>query len=107
MKEQIKLELAKAALMGGLGVEYARMAYEWVCKDDELNLDKIPVAEIGAELGSMRVRFLNRCEEAGIKTIGDLVRYGQHGFRNMRFVGIGLVYAIGEALANKYKVTTW
>lgn len=109
--KEIRVELAKAAIMSGSSIETAKMMYSWVCdgtkRKEEIDLDSIKVGELEQYLGMSAVRFRNRCMENDIHTVGQLVRIGSNGFRALRLVGGGLVGKLGEVLAEKYGVSTW
>ena len=109
--KEIRVELAKAAIMSGSSIETVKMMYSWVCgvtnTKEEIDLDSIKVGEIEQYLGMSAVRFRNRCMENDIHTVGQLVRIGSNGFRALRLVGGGLVGKLGEVLAEKYGVSSW
>ena len=105
---EVRLELAKAALKSGSSIESAKAWYTWVCGDSkESNLDSIKVSELEQYLGMSSVRFRNRCMENDIHSIGQLVRVGSGGFRSMRLVGGGLVEKLRIILSEKYGVNEW
>lgn len=109
--KEVRLELAKAALMGGASMERTKELLLWVngdrTKDAEPDLDAVKVTEMEQYLGMSAVRFRNRCMENEIHTVGQLVRIGSVGFRALRLVGGGLVKKIGEVLAEVYGVSNW
>ena len=107
----MRLELAKAALIGGASMERTNAMLSWVNGDEifksEVDLDTVKVTELEQFLGMSAVRFRNRCMENEIHTVGQLVRIGSVGFRALRLVGGGLVKKIGEVLAEVYGVSNW
>ena len=109
MEKEIRLELAKAALIGGASLEKAKEMMVWVTgsKQTDDELDNVSVTELEQYLGMSSVRFRNRCMENEIHTVGELVRIGSAKFRALRLVGGGLVKKIGEVLEEKYGVTEW
>ena len=104
---EIRLELAKAALIGGASLDTAKMMLEWVMDDSGIDLDKVSVAELEPYLGMSAVRFRNRCMENEIHTVGQLVRVGSSAFRSLRLVGVGLCDKVAGILNDKYGVTGW
>jgi len=108
--KEIRVELAKAAIMSGSSIETVKMMYEWVrndAKPSSQDIDSVKVSELEKYLGMSAVRFRNRCMENDIHTVGQLVRIGSGGFRALRLVGGGLVGKLGEVLAEKYGVEGW
>lgn len=107
--EEMKFELAKAALMGGMSTEQMRRAYEWIKEknDPQKDLDKVSISDMEEGLGMLAVRFRNRCMESDIKTVGELVRLGKTGFRAQKQVGGGLVASVETLLQEKYGVDSW
>ena len=110
--KEIRLELAKAALMGGASMERTKEMLLWVkgeTKEErvEIDLDSIKVGEIEQYLGMSAVRFRNRCMENDIHTVGQLVRIGSNGFRALRLVGGGLVDKLRDVLSEYYGVNGW
>ena len=109
--KEIRLELAKAALISGSSIETAKLMYSWVCdgikRKEEIDLDSIKVGELEQYLGMSAVRFRNRCMENDIHTVGQLVRIGSNGFRALRLVGGGLVDKLRDVLSANYGVEGW
>ena len=110
--KEIRMELAKAALIGGASMERTKEMLSWVkgeTKEEcvEINLDSIKVCELEQYLGMSAVRFRNRCMENDIHTVGQLVRIGSNGFRALRLVGGGLVDKLREVLSERYGVEGW
>lgn len=109
--KEIRLELAKAAIMSGSSIETAKMMYSWVCdgtkRKEEIDLDSIKVGELEQYLGMSAVRFRNRCMENEIHTVGQLVRIGSNSFRALRLVGSGLVDKLRDVLFVNYGVEGW
>ena len=109
--KEIRLELAKAALMGGASMERTKEMLSWVNGESDtesgIDLDGIKVTEIEQYLGMSSVRFRNRCLENGIHTGGQLVRIGSSNFRALRLVGWGLVAKVSNILAERYGVDRW
>ena len=109
--KEIRLELAKAAIMSGSSIETAKNMYVWVRGEKEegerIDYEDIKVSELEQYLGMSAVRFRNRCLENGIHTVGQLVRIGSNGFRALRLVGGGLVTKLSEILSEKYGVEGW
>lgn len=109
-EKEIKMELAKAALIGGASIERTKEMLTWVSSGDKQNvvdLNDIKVSELEQYLGMSSVRFRNRCMENDIHSIGQLVRIGSRGFRALRLVGGGLIKKINEALSEHYGVEDW
>ena len=110
-EKEIRLELAKAALMSGASIETAKMMCSWVCDGtkpkEEIDLDGIKVGELEQYLGMSAVRFRNRCQENDIHSVGQLVRIGSNGFRALRLVGGGLVDKLRGVLFENYGVEGW
>lgn len=111
-EKEIRLELAKAALIGGASFERMKKMLSWVNGEtknerEEIDLDSIKVSELEQYLGMSAVRFRNRCMENDIHTVGQLVRIGSGGFRALRLVGSGLVSKLRVALSDKYNVSDW
>lgn len=108
--KELKLELAKAALIGGASKERMEEMFSWVigaAHEGSSNLDKVKVSELEQYLGMSAVRFRNRCMENDIHTVGQLVRIGSASFRSLRLVGSGLVEKIRQALKDNYGVSEW
>lgn len=107
--KEIRLELAKAAIMSGSSIETVKMMYNWVCGEvkNTIDLDGIKVSELEQYLGMSAVRFRNRCMENDIHTVGQLVRIGSNSFRALRLVGGGLVSKLRVVLSDKYNVSDW
>lgn len=108
--KEVRLELAKAALIGGASMERMKNMYVWVTGDStqsSMDFDSIKVTELEQYLGMSAIRFSNRCRENGIYTIGQLVRIGSKSFRALRLVGSGLAEKVASVLAEKYGVTEW
>lgn len=103
---ELKIELAKASLMGGGGVYYAMECYDWI-NEESKDLEKIDVRELAAEAKRTGLRIRRRCLNAGISTIGDLVRLGRNRFRALPQVGDTMCDEIAEVLREKYKVQNW
>lgn len=108
-EKEIRLELAKAALIGGASLEKAKEMLAWVIGSKQMDdeLDNVNVSELEQYLGMSAVRFRNRCMENGIRTVGELVRIGSAKFRALRLVGGGLVKKLNDILYDKYGVTEW
>lgn len=102
--KEIKFELAKAALIGGVGMEQARLAYTWVTEVPKVNLDSIKVSDLERSLGRHAVRFRHRCAENDIRTVGELVRMGKTGFRKLKIVGDHLANAVDKALEERFDI---
>lgn len=107
--KEIRLELAKAAIMSGSSIENVKMMYGWVCGEVKSNvdLDSIKVSELEKYLGMSAIRFRNRCLDNDIHTVGQLVRIGSRNFRRLKLVGSGLVSKVNEALMEHYDVLGW
>lgn len=109
--KEIRLELAKAAIMSGSSIETAKMMYSWVCDGtklkEEIDLDSIKVGEIEQYLGMSAVRFRNRCMENDIHSVGQLVRIGARNFRALKLVGGGLVTKVKTILSEHYNIDDW
>ena len=108
--KEMKLELAKAALIGGASLDRVKEMLEFVSGDVDKGstaLDGVKVSELEQYLGMSSVRFRNRCMENGIHTVGQLVRVGSGGFRSLRLVGGGLVEKLRIILSEKYGVNEW
>lgn len=110
--KEIRMELAKAALIGGASMERTKEMLSWVkgeTKEErvEKDLDSIKVGELEQYLGMSAVRFRNRCMENDIHTVGQLVRIGSNGFRALRLVGGGLVDKLRVVLSEHYGVEGW
>ena len=105
----IRLELAKAALVGGASMARMNDMYEWVVgrESPKVDLDNVKVTDMEQYLGMSSVRFRNRCMENDIHTVGQLVRVGSGGFRALRLVGSGLVDKLRVVLSEKYGVEGW
>ena len=111
-EKEIRLEMAKAALIGGASMERMKEVTAWVIGEERKgvggeDLDTVKVTELEQYLGMSSVRFRNRCMENEIHTVGELVRVGSRGFRALRLVGGGLVNKLSEVLAEKYGVEKW
>lgn len=110
MKEkEIRLELAKAALMGGASMERMKEMHKWVTEEGRpaVDLDEIKVTDMEQYLGMSAIRFSNRCRENDIHTVGELVRVGSKAFRSQRMVGGGLIDKLTEVLSVHYGVENW
>lgn len=109
--KEIRLELAKAALMGGASMERMKEMLAWVSGETKasssIDIDMVKVSELEQYLGMSAVRFRNRCMENDIHTVGQLVRIGSNGFRALRLVGSGLVDKLKEVLSANYGVEGW
>lgn len=109
--KEIRLELAKTALMSGSSIENLNMMYFWVCggtkQKEDIDLDAVKVGELEQYLGMSAVRFRNRCMENDIHTVGQLVGIGSNGFRALRLVGGGLVEKLRVVLSEHYGVEGW
>lgn len=110
--KEIKMELAKAALIGGASMERTKEMLSWVngnakAEREEIDFDAAKVGELEQYLGMSAVRFRNRCMENDIHTVGQLVRIGSNGFRALRLVGGGLVEKLREVLSENYGVEGW
>lgn len=110
-ERDIRLELAKAALIGGASVERTEEMLSWVIgevkRSSDIDLDRIKVSELEQYLGMSSVRFRNRCMENDIHTVGQLVRIGSRDFRSLRLVGAGLVNKLRLVMREKYGVLEW
>lgn len=107
--KEIRLELAKAALMGGASMERTKEMLSWVVGDvkKDVDLDAVKVSELEQYLGMSAVRFRNRCMENDIHTVGQLARIGSNGFRALRLVGGRLVDKLRDVLSVNYGVEGW
>lgn len=107
--KEIRLELAKAALIGGASEERMNEMFKWVVGSDKpiLDIDSISVSDMEQYLGMSSVRFRNRCMENDIHTVGQLVRIGSRKFRALRLVGSSLVMKIEDVLTKEYGVKEW
>ena len=109
--KEIRLELAKAALIGGASRERTEEMLSWVIgearRSGEVDLDKVKVSELEQYLGMSSVRFRNRCMENDIHTVGQLIRIGGRNFRSLRLVGDGLVSKLRSVLQDNYGVSEW
>ncbi len=107
--KEIRLELAKAALMGGASIERIKQMHKWVTEEAKsaVDLDDVKVTDMEQYLGMSAIRFSNRCRENEIYTIGQLVRVGSKSFRALRLVGGGLCEKITAALREHYGVEEW
>lgn len=105
----IKLELAKAALMGGQSLSRAAEFYRWVIGESMAGRDltEIPVATIIPYLDKVGVSFINRCKEHNIETIADLVNIGSGGFKELRHVGPTTYKHVADALQKYFGVEDW
>lgn len=109
--KEMRLELAKAAMIGGASMERTKEMLSWVNGEErgmaDVDLDTVKVTELEQYLGMSAVRFRNRCLENDIHTVGQLVRIGSVGFRALRLVGGNLVDRISDVLAAKYRIQGW
>ncbi len=105
----IKLELAKAALIGGQSLNRAAELYRWVVGGGmaEKDLTEIPVATIIPYLDKVGVSFINRCKENNIETIADLVNIGSGGFKELKHIGPTTCKHVADALEKHFCVTDW
>ena len=65
--------------------------------------DEVPVSELTLP-DHNRVRFLNICNAADIKTIGDLVKCGSYNFMKFRNVGKGSIDYGKRALMEQFGI---
>lgn len=108
--KEVRLELAKAALIGGASMERMKNMYVWVTGDatqSSMDFDSIKVTELEQYLGMSAVRFRNRCMENDIHSVGQLVRIGARNFRALKLVGGGLVMKVKTILSEHYNVDDW
>lgn len=107
--KEIRLELAKAAMMSGSSIENAKMMYSWVCGEvkGNVDLDSVKVSELEQYLEMYAVRFRNKCMENDIHSVGQLVRIGARNFRALNQVGGKLVMKVRTVLSEHYNVDDW
>ena len=107
--KEIKLEIAKAAIVSGSSVERMQQVFDWVTdgKKPDVDLDGISVTDMEQYLGMSSVRFGNRCRENDIHTVGQLVRVGSKQFRSLKLVGGDLCHKVSAILKDKYGVEDW
>ena len=103
----IRLDIAKAALIGGASMERMKDMYRWVCGEEVRGMDGISVTEMEQFLGMSSTRFANRCKENGIETIEQLVKVGSKTFRAYRLVGNNLCERVSRVLYEQYGVKDW
>lgn len=107
-EKDIKLELAKAAVVSGASKERLDDLLAWVLGEKKhKDLDDISVTELEKFLGMSAVRFRNRCMENDIHTVGQLVRIGSKKFRALRLVGNGLVTRLQDIFEDNYGINDW
>ena len=111
---EIKLELSKAALAGGMEIETAKAFYDWITEEpahklpeDKSNIRyETPIEEL-AHKTKMEGTIIKRCKDNGINTIGDLIRCGAHKFRTFHNVGGSTITKIDAALEEHYGISDW
>lgn len=107
--KEIKMELEKAALMGGQSVSSAAEFYRWVTGDGKAgkDLSEIPVDAIIPYLDKVGISFARRCSEYNINTIQDLVKIGSGGFKELQHVGPTTYKHVADALKKHFGVEDW
>ena len=104
--KEIRLQMAHTAMQCGVSPLKLEEYYNWVVRSKSDELDKVSVAEVAKHLRNP-TRFLNRCEENGIKTVGQLLSVGRSDFQGMRFVGRKLCSAVEDVLEENFGITDW
>lgn len=122
---EIKLELAKIALVQNLSMDSIKQMYEWIieensednvsatCEDAKTDYDKIPIKEIVSQIALDEPDtscYPSKISEVflrnDINTVGDLLNIGRRMFRRYRNVGSGSIGRIDGALYDLYAITS-
>jgi len=106
-KQEIKLELAKAAIQSGSSIEVVKEFYEWVLSNkDEVDArlkecDNIPIERFASYFnrnGNAIIRF----RSIGLNSVGDLVRFGEDELMRVRLVGGKFITELKDLLEEHY-----
>lgn len=122
---EIKLELAKIALVQKLSMDSIKQMYEWIieensednvsatCEDEKTDYDKIPIKEIVNQIALDEPdtsRYPSNISEVflrnDINTVGDLLNVGRRMFKRYRNIGSGSITRIDGALYDLYAITS-
>lgn len=113
-EQEIKLELAKAALLGGVPEYDIQPLYEWVLKQEKTAKKKrksrlakdIPVEELTQRTVHWRA-ITDLCHNHDIKTLGHLILCGGQKFSRFYDVPEGIVKEIDQAFKDWYNIRDW
>lgn len=121
--KEIKLELAKAAMVNGYSVKEAQEYYDWITESSVKELkegqegteyDDVPASTIvnhvrknHGRIGGYAARLEKVLKSNNIETVGDIIRLGETGFKNLYSVGGGMVWRVDEALEELYGINYW
>lgn len=106
-KQEIKLELAKAAIQSGSSIEVVKEFYEWIMSEkgeSEIDLeeyDNIPI-ESFALYFERSGNAINRFRSVGLNSVGDLVRFGKYELMRVDFVGKKFITEVIDLLEEHY-----
>lgn len=121
---EIRLELAKAALMSTREMDFSlQEIYEWVMMGGdgkkETDTPKMdyrdkPIGEVLTQIVNNSyydhkyvVRLERVFKKSDIRTVGDLLKYGRSNFSKLLNVGRGSLTRIDDALEELYGLKSW
>lgn len=113
-EQEIKLELAKAALLGGVPEYDIQPLYEWVVKQNKTAKKKrrsrfaseTPVEELTQRTEHPRA-IADICHNHDITTLAHLIQCGGQRFSNFFDVPEDIVKEIDQAFKDWYNIQDW
>lgn len=104
--KEYRFELVKTAMENHLSVNETK---EFIKLFNEADKQLVYECRIGqfAELTGFYKTVAQRCNEMGIETVGDLVRYGGRAFRDSPDVGAKTAAIISDTLQEKFGIDNW
>jgi len=106
MNEEHRTRIIEKAIERGLSVQETEKFLKLL---ERTEYTRILETRIGvfAELTGEYKTVLQRCNELGIKSIGDLVRCGGRGFRINPNIGVKTTALVSDTLQREFGIDNW